>query len=199
MQVRKRLRTPAKIGPAGQDPEAGAGRVDERAIEAAELRRQLGGVRADDVNVLRAEPANVLLELAHTALVDLDGGDFAAEHRGLAAGGGARVEHALAVPRADGERGELRRAALRPYASLFQRTLVDARDAIRTRNVGRLPVDLAAHQPHDRLSGLVLRSHQRERVFLAEIAHPHVVDPVGIGMLERSLRKRLEQRVHPLG
>ena len=40
--------------------------------------------------------------------------------------------------------------------------LVDPRDAVGTRDVGRLAVDLAPDEPHDRLRGLVPRPHQRE-------------------------------------
>ena len=92
----------------------------------------------------------------------------------------------------------MRRAALGPHPPFVERVLVDACDAVRTGNVGRLAVDLPANQAHDRLLRLVLRTHERERVLRAEVPLPHVEDPVGIRMLERSLRQRIEQRADPL-
>ena len=88
---------------------------------------------------------------------------------GLAAGRGAEVEHALAVLRADDEAGELRAAALRPDPPLGDGELVDALDAVRAGDVGRLGAErrLAADEPHDRLERLVHRPHQRERVVVA--------------------------------
>src|SRR2546428_440588 len=83
--------------------------------------------------------------------VDLDRGDLAWELRGLAAGRGAEIEHALAVLRADCEAGDLRAPALRPDPPVRDREVVDALDAIRIRDVGRLSGGVAADEPHDRL------------------------------------------------
>ena len=46
---------------------------------------------------------------------------------------------------------------------------------------------------------LVLGSHQRERFLLTEISAPDVPDPVGIGVLERSLRQLEEEQRDSLG
>ena len=48
LEVGKRRRAPAEVGPLCEDAEAGAGRIDERAVEAVELGRQRGPVRLDD-------------------------------------------------------------------------------------------------------------------------------------------------------
>ena len=77
--------------------------------------------------------------------------------------------------------------------ALGERLLVDARDAVRAGHVGRLAVDLAAHEADDRLGRLVLRPHQLERRVLAEVAAPHLVDPVGIRVLERAFGELVEQ------
>src|SRR5262249_46556281 len=63
LQDRQRLGAPAEIGPAVQDTEARAGGVDERTVEAVELRGQLTAVRDDDADVARAEPAHTGFEL----------------------------------------------------------------------------------------------------------------------------------------
>ena len=76
---------------------------------------------------------------------------------------------------------------IRPSASACSSTRVDAAGA---RDVGRLALDLAANEPHDRLRRLVLRPHQRERLLLAPVAPPGLVDPVGVGVLERALGER---------
>src|SRR5581483_10876889 len=116
--------------------EAGARRVDERAIEAALV--ELAHVGVDDAHVVRAEAADVLLELARPTGVDLDGGDGAPKHRRLAARRGAGVEHALALRRVDDERGELRAAALRPDPPGREQAGVDPLHAVGAGNIGRL-------------------------------------------------------------
>src|SRR5437763_6203166 len=63
LELRQRLGAPAKIGPRGEDAEARAGRIDERAVEAVQLGRKLERVGAEDVDVAGAEPRAVLLEL----------------------------------------------------------------------------------------------------------------------------------------
>ena len=77
----------------------------------------------------------------------------------------AEIEHALPVPRADTEAGELRAAALRPDPPVRHERLVHALDAVRAGNVRLLRAGrrLAAHEPDDRLERLVHRPHQRER------------------------------------
>ena len=45
---------------------------------------------------------------------------------------------------------------------------------------------------------LVLGAHQRQRALLAEVAPPHVPDPVRIGVLERPLRQFGEQALDPV-
>ena len=113
--------------------------------------------------------------------------------------GAAQSRAPARPPRADDERRQLRRAALRPDPPLLDRLLVHALDAVRARDVGRLARRVAAHEPHDRLGRLVLRAHQRERLLLAEVAPPDVVDPVGVGVLERPLGERAEQAAQLLG
>ena len=164
LELGQRLRAPAQVGTGGEDAEPGARRVDERAVEAAQLRGQRAAVRVDDANIPGAETVDVLLELAGTRLVRLDRGHLTREHRRLAAGGGAQVEDALAVLRADDEAGELRAAALRPDLASLQGFLVDARDLVRARDVRRRPLrDRAPDVPDHRRRRLVLRPHQRQR------------------------------------
>ena len=129
-------RAPAQVGPAGEHAEARAGRVDEHAVEAGQLRRQLRRVRVHDRDVVGAEAAAVLLQLARAARMELDRDDLALELRRLPARRGAEVERALARTRADGEPGELRAAALRPDQTGGERLLVDALDVQRVRQVG---------------------------------------------------------------
>ena len=133
--------------------------------------------------------------------VQLDRGHLAAELRRLAARRRAQVEHALAVLRADGEPDELRAAALRPDQPVGDGEVVDALDAVRAGKVGRLGAGrrVALDEADDRLERLVHRPHQRERVGGAEVAHPDVVDPVGIGLLQRAVGQAVEQRPDALG
>ncbi len=133
--------------------------------------------------------------------VELDRGHLAAELRRLPARRRAQVEHALAVLRADGEPDELRAAALRPDQPVGDGEVVDALDAIRPGNVGRLGARrrVSLDKADDRLERLVHRPHQRERVGGAEVAHPDVVDPVGIGLLQRAVGQAVEQRPDALG
>src|SRR5262249_50270780 len=114
LELRKRSCAPAQVGAAGEDTETRAGRVDERAVEARELRREGERVGLYDPHFVRTEPADVLLELARAALVQLDRDDLPLEHRRLAARRRAAVERPLAGPGADDEAGELRCPALRP-------------------------------------------------------------------------------------
>ena len=92
-----------------QDTEAGAGRIHERVVEAGELCRQRAAVGYHDPNVRRAETTRVLLQLASTPFVDLDGGNLATKHRRLSSGRSAKVERPLAGPCADREANQLRR------------------------------------------------------------------------------------------
>ena len=128
MQLRQRVRAPAQVGAAGEDAEPRARRVDEHAVEAGQLRRQLGRVRIHDRDVVGPETAAVLLELAGAAGMELDRDDLALELRRLPTGSGAEVERALARARADGETGELRAAALGPDQAGVERGLLDAVD-----------------------------------------------------------------------
>ncbi len=192
-------RPPAQVGARREHAQPGARRVDEGTVEVGELRRQLETVGVDHGDVCRAEPADVLLQLAGTCLVQLDGRHLTGEHRRLAAGRRAQVERPLAGARADGEPCQLRPAALRPDRPGGKGPLVDPLDAVRARQVGRLTRRVTPDEPHDRLGRLVLCAHERERVLLAEIAAPDVPDPVGIGVLERPLRERREQRREAVG
>ena len=45
---------------------------------------------------------------------------------------------------------------------------------------------------------LVLRPHQGQRLLFAEIAPPELPDPVGVGVLERALGERGEERLDPV-
>ena len=125
--------------------------------------------------------------------MQLDRGDLAVQHRRLAAGRRAGVEHALAFLRADDERGELRRrgssAACAPSRRRARRTYAPGTSvgsptgsAARTSSCGRL----------------VLRAHQRERVLRAEVARPDLGDPVGIRLLDRTFRQRRDEAVEAL-
>ena len=96
LQLRQRARPPAEVGARREDAEARAGRVDERPVEPGQLGRKRAPVGVHDRDVVRAEPADVLLELARPGLVHLDGDDLAGEHRRLAARRGTEVEHPLA-------------------------------------------------------------------------------------------------------
>ena len=153
----------------------------------------------DDAHVVGAEPADVLLELGGSGLVRLDRDDLAGEHRRLAAGSGAEVEHALALLRADAETGELRADALRPDLAARERLGVEPLDAVGARDVRFGPVrGLAPDVPDDDRRRLVLRPHQRERIGLAEVAAPGLPDPVGIRVLERALGERVEEWADPV-
>ena len=62
LQPGQRLAPPAQVRPRRQDAvEHG---VDERPVEAGQLRRQRAAVGVDDAHVRRAEAADVLLELS---------------------------------------------------------------------------------------------------------------------------------------
>ena len=85
------------IRPLREDAKARARRIDERAIEAVELRRQRRAVRLDDCDVGAPHPREVLPQLARPGRVDLDRGHLSAQLPALPAGSGAEVEHTLAV------------------------------------------------------------------------------------------------------
>ena len=114
------------------------------------------------------------------------------EDQRLAAGRSAPVEHALAGPRADDERGELRGAAHRPHA-----LRVDTFDDVGAGHVGRLADRLVrAHLERRRL---VLRAHQRQRSVEPEVAPPDIEDPIGVGVLDRPFGERGDEAVEGLG
>ena len=92
--------------------------------------------------------------------------------------------------RADDERRELRAAALRPDAAVAS-ARVDALDAVGAGHVGRLADRLGGAD--DELARLVLRAHQRERLVAPEVAHPDLVDPVGVRVL-RAARRAARRR-----
>ena len=177
---------PAQVGARGEDAEPRAGRVDERAVEVLQLRRQSGRVGLDDVHVRRAQQRGVVAQLTGAPRVQLDGRHLAREHRRLPSGRRARVEDPLPLARPDDESRELRPAALRPNAAFLERPVVDPVDAVRAGHIGRLARRVAPHQPDHGFGRLVLRAHQCERRLLAEVAAPRVVDPVGVRVLERS-------------
>src|SRR5207248_11326141 len=107
----QRLRTPAQVGPAREDAEAGARRVDERAVEPVL-------VELADVGIHHAYVRRHLLgEAPGPSGVDLDRGHVTVQEQRLAARRSARVEDALALLRADDERGKLRGAAHRTHPS----------------------------------------------------------------------------------
>ena len=188
-----------RSGPAAINAEPRARRVDERSIEVAQLRGERTAVCVDDTDIRGAETVDVLLELAGTRLVRLDRGHRACEHRRLATGSGAQVEGAFALLRADDEAGKLRASTLRPDFSFLQGFLVDARDLVRAGDVGPLSVrDRSPDMPDHRRRRLVLRPHQRQRRFLAEVAPPDVPHPVRVGVLERPLRQLRQQPVDPV-
>ena len=119
---------------------------------------------------VRAEAADVRLELARAAGVQLDRGDLAAQHRRLAAGRGARIEDALAVLRADASAASCEPrlcGQMRPVAAAVELAALDAPGA---GHVGRLADGRADRTTSS--AGLVLRAHQRERLVLAQVAHP---------------------------
>ena len=81
--------------------------------------------------------------------------------------------------------------------------LVDALDVERARDLRiRRPGNIAGLllvPPDDGLQRLVLRPHQRERLFSTELTPPEPSDPIGIRVPERGLgRRRLRQRVEQL-
>ena len=184
-----------------EDAEAGARRVDERAVEAVELRRERGSVRLDDRDVAPPHRREVRAQLARAVRIDLDRRHVAAQRAGLAARRGAEVEDALAVLRADAQRRELGAAALRPDPPVGDREVVDPLDAVRARDVGRLRSRrrLPGDEPHDRLERLVHRPHERERAVRAEDADERLVDPVRVALLQRAVGQRVEQRPDPVG
>src|SRR5206468_586092 len=91
LELRQRSPAPAQVGAAREHAEAGAGRVDERSVEAVLV--ELTGVDVDDVHVR----ADVLRECLRASRMHLDRGDLAVQHRRLAAWGGAGVEDLLAL------------------------------------------------------------------------------------------------------
>src|SRR5262249_60478483 len=104
--------------------------------------------------------ADVPLEPLGPARVELDRRHLAAEHRRLGPWGGARVEDALAVLRADREGGELRTPAL-PHAGFPRAVDLAASEPVRARDVGRGPDrDCRAD---DELGRLALGAPQTER------------------------------------
>ena len=131
-------------------------------------------------------------QLARPPGMHLDGGHLARELRRLPARRGAQVEHALALARADGERRELRAAALRPDRGPPRAPA--RRPGRRARRPGSprpaRPRSRRATSAHDRLGRLVLRPHQRERLVRAEVAPPDLRDPVGVRVPERRLGGR---------
>ena len=195
LQPGKRRRAPAEVGTAGEDAEARARRVDERAVEAALV--ELAHVGVDDPDVRDSEALDVLLELARrgprwssTAVTS------PCEHRRLRAGSRAGVEDPLAVTRADDERGQLGAPAL-PDAALVVAVDAAALEPVGARDVGRL-ADRRG-RADDELGGLVLGAHQRQRLVGAEVAHPGLVDPVGIRLGERPGRERGDERREAFG
>src|SRR5437763_4989551 len=176
LELGKRRRAPAEVGPLGEDAEARARGVDESAVEADELRRKGCSVRLYDRDVGAAHRREVLAELAGARRVDLDRGHLAAQLPRLPARRSAEVEHALAFARADAEPGELRAAALGPDPSGSDEVRVRAHDAKRARYVGRFSSRrrVADDESHHRLERLVHRTHQSERTILLENAHEHV-------------------------
>ena len=126
----------------------------------------------DDGDVRGPHPPDALLQLSCPRLVCLDRDDLAVEHRRLAAGRRAEIEHALSRDGADREPGQLRAGALRPDPALGERLLVDALDAPGTGDVGiGLALDLAADEPDDERRRLVLGLHQRAGAVGAESRH----------------------------
>ena len=191
-----------RSGRCGEDAEAGARRVDERAVEAVELRRQRGPVRLDDRDVGAAHRREVLAQLAR-AVPDRSRppSPRRAAARSCRPGAAQRSRTRSPSLRADAEAGELRAAALRPDPPA-RRPAPRPRARRGTRRGRRSPPlrpEVAAHEPDDRLERLVHRAHQRERAVLPEHAHEVLVDPVGIRLLQRPVGQRLEQRPDPVG
>ena len=190
LQVGERFGSPAKIGPAVEDAEPRARRVDQRSVEPGQSRRKLPSVGDDDADARCPEAAHRLLELARARLVDLDRDHLAGEHRRLAAGRGAEIERALPLARPDDEADELRRGALRPDPALGESGLVDSLDVPGARDVrigrpsisprtSRTTVDPGSFSARIRF----------ERLVGAEVAPPCVRDPVRIRVLERRLAR----------
>jgi hypothetical protein len=167
-------------------------------VEAGQRGREGCRVAGDDPDVRRAQPARVLDQLARPAGVDLDRRHLAREHRGLAARGGTAVARPLAFACPDGQRRQLRGAALRPDPARREHLLVDALDPHSARKVGRLALDLSADDADDGLGRLVLRPHERQRLLVPQLLAPELVDRVGVRVLERSLRRPVEELPQPL-
>jgi hypothetical protein len=104
LELGQRLRPPTEVRARCQDAEPRARRVDEHAVEAGQLCRELAGVGVHHRDVGEAQPADAPLELTRAALVQLDRDHLRAslgELRRLPAGSGAQVEHPLPRTRAD--------------------------------------------------------------------------------------------------
>src|SRR5262249_48037688 len=132
LKIGKRTPPPTEIRPGGEDAQTRTGGIDEGAIEADEVRRQLAAVGVDDADVLGAEQRGVCRQLTGARLVDLHRDPLARQHRRLAPGRRAEVERTLPGESADGEPGQLGAAALRPNPAFRERDLVDAGNAPRT-------------------------------------------------------------------
>src|SRR4029453_11028013 len=170
LKLRERLRAPAQIRPRGEDAEPRARSVDQNAVEAGQLGRQLSCVGVYHGDVLEAQPLDVLLELARPTLVELHRHDLCrllGQLGRLSARRSTEVEHSLALLDANRLSGELRSAALRPDATLRQLFGVDALD-----DAGLAGSDYA----HGSLRRLVLRLHESERLLRPPLQPPGLGD-----------------------
>ena len=121
---RARRLAPAGVGPRGERAEVRARRVDQHAVVGLALLR-LGGVGRAHLHALRPHAGGRARERLRAAGVALDRHHGApalhqrGEMRGLAARGGAQVEHALARGRGEDPPDRHRRARLRHERALL--------------------------------------------------------------------------------
>ena len=170
LELGQRLRAPAQVGPRGEHAEPGARRVDERAVEARQLRRQRRGRRRAR-RARSSRRAGATFSSSSRARASFTSTATTSPASIVALPPGAAQRSSMRSPslRADGEAGELRAAALRPdRAPPRAPARRPGRRASAPGMSGSAPaVDLAADEPDDGLRRLVLRAHQRERLVRA--------------------------------
>ena len=181
LKLGQRARAPAEVGSPCEDAEPRARRIDERAVEPALV--ELAQVAGHDPHVRRAFRARASRPrpgCSSTAVTSPC--SIAVLPPGAAQA--SRIRSPGCEPTTSAS--ELRRAAHRPHPRR-----IDPLHHVGARDVGGLADGLGGTYLERR--GLVLGTHQRERLVSPEVALPDLRDPVGIRELERPFGQRRNQ------
>ena len=107
------MTAPADVRIAPQRAQAGAGRIDDHAVEYRPEGKRREQIRLDDAHVGCTGRGDRLPEKVHPAIADIAGDQHVVvskarrDRRGLATGGRTGIEHSRAGPLAGKERDEL--------------------------------------------------------------------------------------------